>query len=202
MNKNKKFALVLFIVLIFAWVVNDLRQQTQGEFEKAFEFSFVKKTYQDIEDYLDREGERYSRSTSDTVQIASLVNMMECRYFLLYENQQSIKKYYDFIKVVICPDMRLELKNKKTYTDEIGKFIRRKRKLQIKYRKYEVSHPVFSKNGANEHAEVYLMRITEEDKEYIKYDFKKYTNGRYYLYLDNKIPLNQLHFRFKQKEKK
>ncbi len=198
---NKKFVWMLVIVLVIVWVVNDLRQSQQGEFEKAFEYSFEEKSYQEIEDNLIRQSEHYMRPRSDTDQIFSLVNMMECRHYLLYENRYSLKKYYDFIKVILYPDLRFGLKNKKKYSDEIGKFLRRKRKIKIKYLKYEVSRPLVSKEGTIESAQVFLIRTAKADKEYLKYDFKKHADGRYYLYVTNKILRNQLKFKFKVKEK-
>ena len=157
---EKRWVFILLVVLILVWIVNDLRQARQEVFEKALEYSFAEKSYQEIEENLNLESEHYTRARSDSIQILSLVNMLECRHYLLYENRYSLKKYYDFIKVIIHPDLRYQLKNKKKYTDEIGKFLRRKRKLVIKYLKYEVSMPEFSKNGTIESAEVFLVRTT------------------------------------------
>ena len=186
---EKKHIFILLAILILIWVVNDLRQGSQGEFEKAYEYFFKDKSYMEIENYLNRENEHYMRARTDREQMYALVNMMEGRHFLLYENRYSLS-----------PELRFQLKNKKNYTEEIGKFLRRKRKIKIKYLKYEVSVPVVSKDGTIEMAEVFLIRTSKGEKEYIKYDFKKYSNGRYYLYLDNAILPNQLKFKFKEKQ--
>lgn len=196
---EKRVIIILLLVLVLIWILHDFRQTSQETYEKAYSYTFEGKTFQEVDDALKLEGERYMQSESEIVQIHSLVNMMECRHYLLYKNRSSLKKYYDFLKVVLHPNLRHQLKNKKEYTDEIGKFLRRKRKLGIEYLKYEVSMPSFVEVGQTEMAEVFIIRTTKEGKEYLKYEFRKHDHGRYYLYLDNTISLNQLKFKLKEK---
>jgi hypothetical protein len=199
---EKKYILILIVLLVVIWVISDIRHLKEDSFEKAWEYSFQGKTPNEINEQVIRESLRYSSAKSDEVQILSLVNMLECRYYLLYNNQFSLKKYYDLIRVILHPELRYQVKNKKKYIDEIGKFLRRKRKLRIEYLKYEVSRPVFSREGSQDSAEVFLIRTTRGDKEYLKYDLRKHTNNKYHLYLGNTISFKQSKFKFNHNTKK
>jgi len=185
MKFEYRIIIVLMIMVFLIWIIFDVIIKKEVQFTKDFEFSFESKTIQQIKNFAESALDDYLTSEKNNIQIRSLVNAIECNHFLLYANEMSENRFYDFISLILLPSQRIELKEKGKYAYEIKRYLRRKRNLELQYQKYEVSKPISSKNQKIKFLKIQVIRKNAEKNENLSYYFKKF-NGRYYLYFRNR----------------
>lgn len=183
MRNNLRIVILLVVLLILTWLFFDFTLRDKAQYLLDFEYSFKSKTLAQVKEFADEELDEYQLSEGSYEQVRFLVNALECHHYLLYANKISVTRFYDFIRLVLFPSQRAELKDKEKYVYEIKRYLRRKRNLDIQYSGYEVSEPVIPENTKDGFVRVYLTRKNAEGKEYLSYSFKTFKN-RYYLYFE------------------
>jgi formyltetrahydrofolate synthetase len=202
-REKKKYISILFLALLLVWVINDFILVKEKVFQTIEQYSFKDKSFVVVKEKVKQEIKRLQTAgnlvnsgaggleTAD--QLLAMVHMTECNYYLLLNRQKSLERYYDFIKLVLYPPQRRELREKSEYVKEMKRHLKRKKNLKIRFTDYTISSPVVTGTPGRETAEVLVMRIMvsapegvevegEAGKEYVMYRFRRHTDKRYYLY--------------------
>jgi len=184
------FIILLSVTLLLVWLLYDVLLVKKELFVKIEEFSFENKTPVQIKEKIGSEIKRYQSATDATQQVTALVNLLECHYFEVYRKRKGMKQYYDFIKIILYPSQRVQLKSKPLYIQQARRFLKRKKNLHFRLLKYEVSKPRFSGVDPEVIVSVLVVRTQLTDTgntlEQFKYNFRKHTDNRYYLYFNDK----------------
>ena len=179
------YVFILGIILVVCWLLSDFVLVKDEIFNKVEEFSFEDKNQIEVKEKIKKEIDRYQSAGQAKDQVCALVNILECRYYLLYNRYIGLRRYYDFIKIVLYPPQRNQLKDKQSYVDYVNRYLKRKRKLRFDCRKFEVSFPVIHHpHDKKKIVEVLVLRTMgkDEEKRIFRYYFKQYNDNRYYLY--------------------
>jgi len=182
---------VLVILVILIWIFFDFILKKETPFTKDSEFIFEAKTLQQIKNHAEKSFNDYLITEESNTQVRLLVNALECNHFLLYANKLKVPRFYDFIHIILLPSQRDELKDKEKYVYEIKRYLRRKRNLEIKYLKYEISKPEPLEEKNNTVLKIRVIRRNADNNENLVYHFKKFKQ-RYYLYFKKKSDTNHL----------
>jgi len=185
MQKHVAYVLILGVILVICWLLFDFILVKEEIFNKVEEFSFEDKNEVEIKEKIKTEISRYQSAEEAAHQILALVNMLECNYYLLFNRHIGLNRYYDFIKIILFPPQRKQLKAKGNYVDEVKRYLKRRRKIKLEYNKYEISYPVIP--GLHEKQRITKVLVARtldsgKDKKFLKYCFKQYNDKRYYLY--------------------
>jgi hypothetical protein len=181
MKKNPVYALILIIVLGLVWYMANRTMKEEEPFTKAYEFSFGTKSVRQIDEFAKRTLGEYRFSQNVNVQLRSLVNALECHHYLVFNNAISVSRFYDFMRIVLLPQQREQLRDKDEYVYEIKRYLRRKRNLNVQYLRYEVSEPIRRQTPSDSWVDVTVIRTDARNRELITYSFKTF-NNRYYLF--------------------
>lgn len=201
--EKRKYIILLAFILVTCWLLFDVILVKDEIFYRIDEYSFKNKHEIDIKEKINQEVKGFQSSKEPVNQIRALIHILECNYFLLYNRARRIERYYDFVKFVLHPSQRRQLKDKQSYANEAKRHLKRRRNLPINFKKYEISHPEFSGPPGKEGAKVLVIRtLTEaggEDKgkEFFTYHFRKYKDNRFYLYFKEENELFKLRQRFR-----
>lgn len=191
---RKRNIILLAAALLSAWLLFDVILDKDQAFEKGEEFSFEDKLDTEIKDRVNIELQRYESSPDRGQQVYALVHALECNYFLVYNSFRRLERYYDFIKIVLFPLQRRQLKNKKNYLRQIRRYLKRKRNVDVHFSKYEISVPRFRGPEGGETAQLTVIRTivtglgrgtspgADTAKEIHTYSFKRHSDQRFYLY--------------------
>ncbi len=183
MGKNKKYIIGLGVFLVVFWVIYDFVLMRGDEFQGAHAYTFENKTVRDVARSMSDETQRLLGGVTEREQVIGFVHLIERNRYLLYNNEISLESFYDFITNILFPFQKINLKKKSQYTYQLSKYLRRLRKTQYEYVKYEMSEPGFYYKAHVRHAVVSLVRTSlGGNKEFYKHHFRQY-KGRYYLYL-------------------
>jgi hypothetical protein len=204
-QEKKVYLSILAIALVACWLIYDFVLVQTKVFRIAEEYTFGVKTSLQIKDKIKQEVKRFQSSNDLRNQITALVHMLESNYFLLYNRQRSMSRYYDFIKVVLFPPQRKQLKNKSSYIRHARRYLKRKRNLEINFTGYRISEPRISREVEGTGFEVLIRRFFEttsgKQGEYFVYHFKKHTDKRYYLYFTD-VGSDYVRYKFLENKKK
>jgi hypothetical protein len=187
-NGKKRYIAVMALGLALCWFLFDVLLVDDETFEKIEEYTFEEKSELAVRAKIRREIKRFESSTGSLDQVYALVHLMECNYYLLYHRFRRLERYYDFVKVVLYPGQRGRLKNKQEYVRQAGRYLKRKRNLDIIIEKYEISRPRLSGDKGEERVEVPVIRQlgaasdTSRTRERLTYHFRRHTDQRFYLY--------------------
>jgi hypothetical protein len=179
----KRYAVGMAILLVIAWILYDFLLVGSKDFRKAQEYSFEGKTIREISGSLNDEFQHLYSGVDEKEQIMGFVHLLERNHYLLYRREIRLESFYDFISGILYPKQKVSLRDKSRYTFGVRRYLRRMRKTQYEYLKYELSEPEFYYEDYTRNARVLSVRTTVEgSKEYHKYYFREYKD-RYYLYL-------------------
>jgi hypothetical protein len=202
--EKRKYIILMALILVTCWLLYDVVLVKDEIFYRIDEFSFKNKHETDIKDKINQEVKSFQSSKEPVNQIRALIHILECNYFLLYNRARRMERYYDFVKFVLHPSQRRQLKDKQSYVNEAKRHLKRRRNLPINFKKYEISRPVFSGSPGSEAAEVLVIRtLTEangedQGKEFFTYHFQKYKDNRFYLYFKKEYHLLKFRHRFRE----
>jgi hypothetical protein len=203
-HEKKVYIPLLIITLILCWVIYDLVYIKTETFRKAEEFHFGAQTAIQIKDKIKQDIKRFQSSTDMMNQIGALVHMLESNYYLLYNRQRSMSRYYDFIKIVLYPPLRKQLKNKSSYIRQGRRYLKRKRNLEIKFSGYQISYPSISSEIKGNGLEVLVRRLyrstSGKEDEFFVYHFKRHSDNRFYLYFTDPQS-NRIRYKFLEDRK-
>jgi hypothetical protein len=191
------------LILVICWLLYDFVLVKDEIFYRIDEYSFKDKQKTEIKEKIKQEIKGFQSSKEPVNQVRALIHILECNYYLLYNRARRMERYYDFVKFVLHPSQRRQLKDKQGYVNEAKRHLKRKRNLPINFKKYEISRPVFSGPPGSEAAEVLVIRtLTEasgedQSKEFFTYFFQKYKDNRFYLYFKKENHLLKLRHRFR-----
>lgn len=197
-SDHKRYIFFLAAILMAVWLLYDFILVKESPFAKGEEYSFEDKLESVIKDKVNSELQRYEASLDKDQQVIALVHALECNYFLVYNSFRRLERYYDFIKIVLFPHQRRQLKDKKNYLRQIRRYLKRKRNVNVHFSKYEISLPRFSGPTGGETAQLTVIRTivtglgkdttpdAEITKEVHTYSFKRHTDRRFYLYFTDK----------------
>lgn len=191
-RERKRAVVFLALALAVSWLLFDvifIRQETYG---KAEEFSFENKTDIQVREKIKQEIRRYQSSMKPYDQVCALVHALECNYYLLYNRRRGMSRYYDFLKVVLFPSLRGQLKSKENYVRQARRYMKRKRNLSLLFDRYEISVPKFSNCDEEENhdvAEILVQRTMKSENsktgELFKYYLRRHSDNRFYLYFED-----------------
>ncbi|NIM13252.1 MAG: hypothetical protein GTO45_14160 [Candidatus Aminicenantes bacterium] len=202
--EKRKYIVILALILVTCWLLYDFVLVKDEIFYRIDEYSFKNKQETEIKEKIKQEVKAFQSAKEPIKQIRALIHILECNYYLLYNRARRMERYYDFVKFVLHPSQRRQLKDKQSYVNEAKRHLKRKRNLPINFRKYEISRPVFSGPPGSEAAEVLVIRtLTEangedQGKEFFTYYFQKYKDNRFYLYFKKENHLLKLRHRFRE----
>lgn len=180
---NKKYVIGLAVFLAVFWFLYDFVLVKSTEFQVKNEFSFEDKTVREVADSMSEEARRLLAGLDEKEQIIGFVHIIERNRYLLLKNEISPESYYDFIGTILYPFQKISTRKKSQYAYQVRKYLRRMRKTQYEYVRYEMSEPEFYYRDYTRNAEVSVMRVTPEGKrEFRKHHFRQYKE-RYYLFL-------------------
>lgn len=181
--KRRNYFVILGIVLVVFWIIYDFILMEAKDFEIAHRYSFIDKTTREVGRSMTEESRRLLSGADEEEQISGFVHIIERNRYLLYKNQINLESYYDFIDNILYPKQKNSLKDKGEYAFQVSKYLRKIRRTQFEYAKYEMAKPEFYYEDYTRNARVLLVRTSVEgSKEYHTHYFRKY-KGRYYLYL-------------------
>jgi len=181
---GRKYFAVLAIFLVVSWILYDFVLVGSKKFLITQSYSFEGKTTGEIADSLEKESRRLLSGAGEIEQIAGFVHLIERSRYLLYTGEVRLESYYDFTRSIMYPRQEIGFKDKSQYAVEVSKYLRRVRKTQYEYVKYEFSDPGFYYEDFTRNARVSVVRTARGgSKEYYTYHFREY-RGRYYLYPD------------------
>jgi hypothetical protein len=180
---NKKYIIGLAAFLAVFWFLYDFVLVKSTEFQIKGGYTFENRTVREVADSMSNETQRLLGGVDEKEQITGFVHIIERNRYLLLKNAISPESYYDFINTILYPFQKISTKKKSLYAYQVRKYLRRMRKTQYDYVKYEMSEPEFYYKDYTRNAEVSVVRVTlEGKKEYRKHHFRQYKE-RYYLYL-------------------
>jgi hypothetical protein len=185
-GRQVRTGLSLLFVLVVAWVLLQVVFKQESIYRQMDQFVFIEKSASIIKQKIQTEIDRFRNSDSPTAQTAAIVHIIECSQFLMYEKKLKVEHYYDYMRMMTFPVQRKQLKDKAKYIEDTKRYLRRKRNLYLKYHSYSLSTPQFP-TGSRAHsleAEVYVLRKSDKGDDYIRYNFRKHKDNRYYLLLD------------------
>jgi hypothetical protein len=202
--EKRKYIIILALILVTCWLLYDFVLVKDEIFYRIDEYSFEKKQETEIKEKIKQEVKGFQSAKEPVNRIRALIHILECNYYLLYNRARRMERYYDFVKFVLHPSQRRQLKDKQGYVNEARRHLKRRRNLPLNFRKYEISRPVFSGPPGSETAEVLVIRtLTEasgedQGKEFFTYHFQKYKDNRFYLYFKKENHLLKLKHRYRE----
>jgi len=191
---RKRYIVILAAALLAVWLLNDIILDKALPFEKGEEYSFEDKLAEEVKDKVNGELQRFETSPDPKQQLYALVHALECNYFLVYNSYRRLERYYDFIKILLFPLQRRQLKNKENYLRQVRRYLKRKRNVDIYFSKYEISAPRFSGPAGGETAQLTVIRTivtglergrtpgADIAKEVLTYNFRRHSDRWFYLY--------------------
>ncbi len=196
------YIFIFVILLAIGWWLSDFVLVKEEVFVRVEAFAFQARTELEVKAKIKKEVKRFQSTPDPGRQICALVHMLECNYYLLYNRNRAMDRYYDFIKLVLHPTQRNQLKDKDSYIRQAKRYLKRKRNLDIQFSGYNISYPRFYNRNGDETAEVLVLRVLNLGKgeELFKYHFRKYSDNRYYLYFVKEN--NRVRYRFQDTKTK
>ncbi len=183
------YSSLLVGILLVLWVMMDFVLIKEETFLKSEEYTFLGRTELEVKTRVKLDIKRYQTAPKPEEQVLALVHLLECHYFQLLTRRTGMDRYFDFIKIVLYPSQRVQLKNKTGYTRQVGRYLKRKKNLNIRFIKYELSVPVFRDDVDGMTARVLVKRTMHSTSgshtEIFLYHFRKHSDNRFYLYFSD-----------------
>lgn len=175
--------LLMLLALLVIWLCVDFLFIKKETFVMKEEYDFAPRDKFQIRDKIRNEIKRYETSKDGGDQICALAHILECNYFLIYNRDRRVERYYDLVKIILDPSQRVQLKNRQSYIRQAGRYLMRMRNLPLSFNRYELS-PDLSGDPEEGEACVRVRRMMNNEGEgtYLKYHFKRHKNKRFYLY--------------------
>lgn len=183
MQNNKKYIVILSVLLISILAIGRFVYVNNYQFNKVDEYVFEEKKTSDIlKDCRKIYDNRYESGKKED-NILSLIKIVELNDYLLYKSEINSSVYYDLIKSILADNKRHELKTKDLYIKELESYISKKKMTGIEYLKLEISEPIFYEKSNADYAYAIVIKKINENEEYIKYNFIK--ENTHWYYIDN-----------------
>lgn len=180
MNDNKKYIVILILILITILLVGRSGFTKNYQFNKVEEYIYEqKKPSSVLKDCRKIYDNRYKSDNSQD-HILSLVKIVELSDYLLYKSEINSSVYYDLMKSILVENKRQALKNKDIYTTELEQYISKKKITGIEYLQFEISEPIFYEKDNQQLAYALVMKKINDNEEYKKYNFIKENDHWYY----------------------
>lgn len=182
MANNKRYILILSVLLIIILLINKYAFGKTYEFIRMDEYSFDDNKRAKVLDDCRKAYKGFlSKEQDDISELLDIIKVSQLSDYLLYKSKISSAVYYDLLRTMLLPDKRQTLKEKNAYVNELNSYMVRKKKTGLIKNKYEVSQPVvYKKNGMNL-AYALVIKKYADNAEYIRYNFQKEDEKWYYL---------------------